>query len=132
MVLVRLTLTDAAGRQVSDNFYWRGRDAASYQALNGLAPAKLTTRMAAPVVDGADRMVAVTLSNDGAVPALNVKLTLTGPSGARILPAFYSDNYISLLPGEHRDVTIRYPATQAAAPMVSLRGWNLANSTLKP
>ncbi|WP_294325715.1 LamG-like jellyroll fold domain-containing protein [uncultured Sphingomonas sp.] len=132
MVLVRLTLTDAAGRQVSDNFYWRGRDAASYQALNGLAPAKLTTRMAAPVVDGADRMVAVTLSNDGTVPALNVKLTLTGPSSARILPAFYSDNYISLLPGEHRDVTIRYPATETAAAMVTLRGWNLANSTLKP
>ena len=36
MVLVELSLVDAAGRTVSDNFYWRGKDAASYRALNGL------------------------------------------------------------------------------------------------
>ncbi|WP_242415712.1 glycosyl hydrolase 2 galactose-binding domain-containing protein [Sphingomonas panni] len=132
VVLVRLTLSDAAGRLVSDNFYWRGRDAASYQALNGLAPAKLTTRMAAPVVDGADRTITVTLSNDGPVPALNAKLTLLGPDGKRILPSFYSDNYISLLPGENRTVTIRYPASlENVAPTVTLRGWNISETEVR-
>ncbi|KQM23703.1 MULTISPECIES: glycoside hydrolase family 2 [unclassified Sphingomonas] len=126
VVLVRLTLDDAAGRRVSDNFYWRGRDAASYQALNGLAPATLTARMAAPVVDGSDHMVTVDLANDGQVPALNAKLTLLGPDGKRILPAFYSDNYVALLPGEKRTITIRYPATVTATPGVTLRGWNIA------
>ncbi|KQM32164.1 glycoside hydrolase family 2 [Sphingomonas sp. Leaf10] len=126
VVLVRLTLSDAAGKPVSDNFYWRGRDAASYEALNALAPATLTTRMTAPVVDGNDRMVTVTLSNDGPVAALNAKLTLLGPDGNRILPAFYSDNYISLLPRESRTVTIRYPATIGVQPTVTLRGWNVA------
>ncbi|WP_294320569.1 LamG-like jellyroll fold domain-containing protein [uncultured Sphingomonas sp.] len=125
VVLVRLTLADAAGKPVSDNFYWRGRDAASYQALNGLAPATLTARMAAPVVDGSDRMVTVDLANNGTVPALNTKLTLTGPDGKRILPAFYSDNYVALLPGEKRTIIIRYPATVTAAPSVTLRGWNV-------
>lgn len=132
VVLVRLTLSDAAGRLVSDNFYWRGRDAASYQALNGVAEAKLTTRMAAPVVDGADRTITVTLSNDGPVPALNAKLTLLGPDGKRILPSFYSDNYISLLPGENRTVTIRYPASlENVAPTVTLRGWNISETEVR-
>jgi hypothetical protein len=27
-------------------------------------------------------------------------------SGKRILPAFYSDNYFPLMPGEHRTVTV--------------------------
>lgn len=128
VVLVRLTLSDAAGKPVSDNFYWRGRDAASYQALNALAPATLTTRMAAAVVDGNDQMVTVDLANNGQVPALNAKLTLLGPDGKRILPAFYSDNYVALLPGEKSTITIRYPASVKAAPGVTLRGWNIAET----
>ena len=132
MVLVRLTLSDAAGRMVSDNFYWRGRDTASYQALNGLARATLTTRMDAPVVEGTDRKITVTLSNDGPVPALNAKLTLLGQDGKRILPAFYSDNYVSLLPGEKRTVTVRYPeALTDAPPNVTLRGWNISEATVQ-
>ena len=132
VVLVRLTLADAAGKTVSDNFYWRGRDSASYQALNGLAPATLSARMAPPVVDGTDRMVAVTLSNEGQVPALNAKLTLLGPDGKRILPAFYDDNYVALLPGERRTIAIRYPkALTDARPTVTLRGWNVAETQVQ-
>ena len=44
---------------------------------------------------------------------------------ARILPAYYSDNYISLLPGETRTVTIEYPASAAHGSFaINLRGWN--------
>lgn len=125
MVLVSLKLTDAAGTLLSENFYWRGRDAASYRALDTLAPATLTARMAAGAVDGADRVVTVTLANDGQVPALNTKLTLVDAKGERILPAFYSDNYVALLPGESKVVTIRYPATVTATPEVTMRGWNV-------
>jgi len=130
VVLVRLTLTDAAGRLVSQNFYWRARDAADYRALNDLAPATLTARAGAAVVEGQDRAITVTLANDGRVPALNAKLTLLGPDGQRILPAFYSDNYVALLPGERRTVTIRYPATVTARPSVTLRGWNVAETRI--
>ena len=125
MVLVSLKLTDAAGTLLSENFYWRGRDAASYRALDTLAPATLTARMATGPVDGADRVVTVTLANDGPVPALNTKLTLVDARGERILPAFYSDNYVALLPGESKVVTIRYPATVTTTPEVTMRGWNV-------
>ncbi len=125
MVLVSLTLSDAAGSPVSQNFYWRGRDTASYRALNALAPVALTAGAAAPITDGEDRSIAVTLANDSKVPALNAKLTLLDTAGKRILPAYYSDNYVSLLPGEKKVVTIRYPATIAATPALTLRGWNV-------
>lgn len=131
VVLVRLTLTDAAGQMVSDNFYWRGKDATAYQALNTLSQTNLTTRMTAPAVDGTDHKITVTLADNGPVPALNVKLTLLGPDGKRILPAFYSDNYISLLPGENRNVTIRYPASlKNVTPTVTLRGWNVPETVI--
>ena len=128
MVLVSLKLTDAAGTLLSENFYWRGRDAASYRALDTLAPATLTARMVGGAVDGTDRVVTVTLANSGQVPALNTKLTLVDAKGERILPAFYSDNYVALLPGETKVLTIRYPATVSAAPEVTMRGWNVATA----
>ena len=130
MVLVSLKLTDAAGKPVSDNFYWRGKDSAAYRALDTLAPATLTAQMASPVVDGVDRMVVATLKNDGPVPALNAKLTLVDAAGKRILPAYYSDNYVALLPGESKTLTVRYPATIAGAPALTLRGWNVAETAV--
>jgi len=37
---------------------------------------------------------------------------------------FYSDNYISILPGENKVVTIDYSPANGAAPLLDLEGWN--------
>jgi beta-galactosidase/beta-glucuronidase len=131
VALVSLKLTDGSGRVVSENFYWRGRDAASYRALNGLARTTLVLNASAPKVEGADRVVTVTLSNRTGVPALNAKLTLVDPGGRRILPAFYSDNYVALLPGETKTLNVRYPAAHTSSPSLRLRGWNVAAAEVK-
>ncbi|MHA6718715.1 glycosyl hydrolase 2 galactose-binding domain-containing protein [Sphingomonas sp. RS6] len=129
MLLVELTLSDAKGAVISRNFYWRGRDTAAYRALDGLATVPLEMTASAPRLDGEDRAVAVTLVNRSTVPALNAKLTLVDGEGKRILPAYYSDNYVSLLPGERRTVTVRYPASdETAPPHLTLRGWNVASA----
>jgi beta-galactosidase/beta-glucuronidase len=125
MLLVRLSLVDAQGKAVSDNFYWRGRDEGAYRALDKLAPAALRATLGAPAIEGEDRVLRVMLANETAVPALNAKLTLLDERGQRILPAYYDDNYVSLLPGERREIAIRYPAATTAAPQVTLRGWNV-------
>jgi len=54
-------------------------------------------------------------------------------TGKRILPAYYSDNYLSLLPGEAETVTIAYPASAAngAAPGLTLRAFNLSQRTVQ-
>ncbi|MCM8730598.1 LamG-like jellyroll fold domain-containing protein [Hephaestia sp. GCM10023244] len=124
MALVRLDLRDGA-TPVSRNFYWRGRDQAAYRALDGLAQTPLALTAAPPVRDGEDMLVRVTLSNRSDVPALEAKLTLVDAAGQRILPAYYSDNYVSLLPDETRIVEIRYPASVTSAPLLNLRGWNV-------
>jgi beta-mannosidase len=48
-------------------------------------------------------------------------------SNQRVLPVFYSDNYISLLPGQTRIVTIKASETDlnGEAPLVMLDGWNI-------
>jgi hypothetical protein len=132
MALVELTLKDADGREVDRNFYWRGKDQAAYRALDGLAETPLAMTVAPPVRDGGDMLIRVTLANRGAAPALEAKLTLVDKVGKRILPAFYDENYVSLLPGESRTIAIRYAAkTSADGPQVELRGWNVAPQTEK-
>lgn len=129
MVLVGLELRDGSGRLVSENFYWRGKDEPAYQALNAMPVVPLAMTVSKPQVEGAERVVRVTLRNGSATPALAAKLTLVDGKGERILPAFYSDNYVSLLPGEAREITIRYPADRSGPARVRLRGWNVTGAS---
>jgi hypothetical protein len=130
MVLVTLKLRDFQGKLYSDNTYWQGADDAAHQKLNGLPPQKLNLSAASSVVAD-ERIVAVMLENDGKVPVLAAKLTLVDHMGARILPARYSDNYLTLLPGEARRVLISYPAKLGARATVKLRGWNARAGSVK-
>jgi hypothetical protein len=90
-------------------------------------PVALSARARA---DGADSVVDVLLSNQGSAPALNAKITLQDAHGARVLPVYYSDNYISLLPGESRHIEVRCPAGGPYCARVALRGWNVESSAI--
>ncbi|HEY4380797.1 MAG TPA: LamG-like jellyroll fold domain-containing protein [Acidobacteriaceae bacterium] len=125
MVLVALELRDSAGALVSQNLYWLGARPSSYRELTRLAPTQL--KAVATATTAADSVhLTVQLTNSAAVASLENKLTLIdAQTKARILPAYYSDNYLSLLPGETRTVEIEYPANAAAGrAALTLRGWN--------
>jgi hypothetical protein len=126
MVIVKLALSDATGKAISDNLYWLGARDSSYRQLNQLPAASLTVS-ATSVRDGDEIRLQVQLENRGASAALANKLTLENAAdGTRILPAYLSDNYVSLLPGESRAIEIAYPAKAAVGPAkLEIRGWNL-------
>jgi len=124
VVLVALTLSDATGRRLSENLYWPSRDEPSTQGLNTLKPQNVRVSAHA-AVDADEIAVRVSLEDTGSAPALAAKLTLVDERGVRILPAFYSDNYLSLLPGEPRQIEIRYPRTHTGGARLNLRGWNI-------
>ena len=126
VALVKLSLKDEAGRVVSENFYWHAPQPARYRELNEL-PAAEVASSAAWVREGGRALVEVELINRGAGVALLVRATLRdAATGARLLPAYMSDNYVSLLPGERRRLTVEAPAATAGAPArVELKGWNL-------
>jgi len=131
IVLVKLELRNSSGEMVSENFYWLGAESASYRRLNRLAPSSLSA-IAKSSRNREEIHVRVTLKNTGNVVSLADKLTLVNAAdGSRILPAYFTDNYVSLLPGESREIEIVYPAKAASgAAQLAIRGWNIQGQTV--
>ena len=77
--------------------------------------------------------VIVTLHNPAGGPiAFFNRLSLVDPSThKRLLPVFYSDNYVSVLPGEDRRIVLDYEAGWHVLPQVSIRGWNVPEKFIK-
>jgi len=142
---VVLRLHDDTGKLVGSNFYWLSAKTetidwakstwwmtptdsyADYTALSQLAKVKLR------VTDRSERKgdeetTHVTLKNPSKTLAFFVRLKVNkGVKGDEILPVVWEDNYISLLPGEKREVTATYRASElgASKPAVEVSGWNL-------
>jgi hypothetical protein len=126
--LLRLRLTDQRSRLLSENVYWRYLDAQDMLALNQLPQVPVSADVHG--AEGGGNELTVTLSNDGHAAAAMVVLSLRDRiSGQRILPARYSENYLWLLPGETRDVTLSWRDSQPVVPQVLVNGYNLPRQT---
>ena len=122
MLFVSLELRDRAGRDLGRTFYWRGASPEAYRALGRMPLPRIAVTTSTERADGTDRVRTFTLTNRGAAPALNAKLTLLRADGEAALPAYFDDNYVALLSGETRTIEVRYPP--AAAPTAAtLRVW---------
>jgi hypothetical protein len=126
---VQLQLRDSGGTVLSRNLYWKPNPAngEDLTPLDQLPVMHLTGTITRHDANGRV-LLDVTLTNPGETMALMAHLQLRRKSsGERVLPVFYSDNYISLAPGESRTVTI--DASEADlkgdTPMVVLDGWNV-------
>ncbi|NBZ95897.1 MAG: glycoside hydrolase family 2 [Proteobacteria bacterium] len=126
---VRLELRDATGALISDNFYWRGDSSKTgdLTALEKLPPVTLDADSIFHEV-GSNILTEVTLSNPSKSVALMVHLQLhRSGDGKRVLPAYYSDNYFSLVPGGKKVVTIEASkkSMEGQDPLVLIDGFNL-------
>jgi hypothetical protein len=129
---IRLKLT-RGGQTVSENFYWRGLKEGDYRAIRQLPKVKIE---AATRVErqGSRWQLTTDLHNVSAQPALMLKLKVVRQkTGDRILPALYSDNYVSLMPGERRTIGIELEDadTRGETPRVTVEGFNLGDVTEK-
>jgi len=128
MVLVELTLTDSRKGIASRNVYWQGRTDGDLRRLLQVPPVHLAVSAAStPERDGDS--VTIKMTNHDTAPALLARLTLQDSRGERVLPAYYSNNYLTLLPGESTSVAAHCPAQGRVCARVALRGWNVVNES---
>jgi hypothetical protein len=124
--LLRLQLHDRGGALRSENTYWRYRTAQDMQLLNTLPGTRLALSVGDARTGGGRNTLTATVGNRGATVAAMVRLSLRDPSGARILPASYEQNYFWLLPGEVREVDLSWPSrlSQPAGARVTAEAYN--------
>ena len=125
-VLVALTLTDAGGQLLSSNIYWESGSGDNQKRLAKLPAQPLSMSARASTGAGAiESAVTIRIANRGPTPALLARLTLVDKSGKAVLPGYYSDNYLTLLPGDSTVVTAHCPAPANRCSRITLRGWNV-------
>jgi exo-1,4-beta-D-glucosaminidase len=140
-----LRITDGGGKLVGSNFYWLSTKPetldwsksnwymtptasyADYTSLAQLPKVKLNVSSRSGN-DGKVAETRVTLENPSKSLAFFVRLKIDkGQGGEEILPVVWEDNYISLLPGEKREITATYLTRNLgeATPEVKISGWNV-------
>ncbi|GAA2461281.1 hypothetical protein GCM10010388_61150 [Streptomyces mauvecolor] len=150
--LAKLVLSDGTGKEVSRNVYWLSArpdtldyahtdwfhtPTTAYADLKGLAamPRAAVSASGATTV-GADgtSTTTVTVRNTGSglTPALLTDVHLVNASGTPALPVRWSDNQVSLWPGESTTLTATYRTADlhGSAPMLRVSGWNTATATV--
>jgi len=141
---LKLTLQNLAGQIISSNFYWLSTtddvlnlkgtkwyytpvsSYADMTQLEKLLPVKLAASGRA-MRRGGEEIALVTISNPSRGLAFFVHLQIKQGSSERdVLPVVWEDNYISLLPGERREVTATYKVRDLgnAAAFLKVEGWN--------
>lgn len=113
---IKLVLKDRKGKLVSDSFYWRSNDkyegawtltgpaVSGFQTLKDLGNADVSFK-ANFKADGFIEMEAI---NNSSVISFFTQIKLQNEKGKSISPAFYSDNFFNLLPGESKKIKISY------------------------
>ncbi|RXF69704.1 glycoside hydrolase family 2 protein [Arcticibacter tournemirensis] len=117
-----LQILDEKQQVLCDNFYWYPNQKGEYSGLNKMKQAALV----ADTRSIGKGKVEVKLKNPVGNPvAFFNRISLLDPAtGKRILPAFYDDNYVSVMPGAEKTVIIEYPSP-VANPVLSVKGWNV-------
>jgi hypothetical protein len=114
---IRLRLTNAAGKTVSDNFYWRAVKGMRFTALNTMPKVNLIAVTHVSTAGGTDTMTAA-ITNPAASKsvAFAIRPKLVNPAtGNEILPVYMTDGYFSLLPGETKTISIQFDHALASA-----------------
>ena len=125
---IELTLTEGTDT-ISRNFYHRSTKPNDFTQLRSLPEASVAATFTPMECSDGKWTAKATLRNDSPTPALMLRLNLVGAGdGEQILPVTYSDNYISLLPGQSTTVTISWDERDARGnePKLKLSGYNAA------
>jgi exo-1,4-beta-D-glucosaminidase len=143
---IRLQLKDSTGAVVSNNLYWYSTSPdklgnsstwwktaihsyANLTGLNSLAANSSVTASASRTIASGQETVTITLNNTSATNiAFFLRAEVTaGNDGLEVLPVTYTDNYISLFPGESITITSEYATADLGgqSPYLRIRGYNV-------
>jgi hypothetical protein len=125
---IKLELRNAEGKIVSSNFYWHSLPSHpdDLTDMEKLPAVSLNSTVERHDADGKCRLT-VTLHNATSNIAVMAHLqTRRRHSGQRVLPVYYTTNYVSLVPNESRTIDVEADLKDLGGEdaLVVLDGWN--------
>jgi exo-1,4-beta-D-glucosaminidase len=143
-VFLQLALHDGQNRLVSDNFYWLptklaefdwkkssyvNTPALSYADMRDLAALPSAGVQVSARSGSRPGEIAVEVRNSGKTVAFFTHLrAVKKGTDDEVVPVFWSDNFVSLLPGDTRDLTVS--GLGDAAVEIKVDGWNVEPQTV--
>lgn len=131
LLFISLKLKNSEGVVISENFYYvNPLETGNYTALNRLPEITLSAEYRS-VLSGDKSAVEIKISNPAQFPAIMIRLKAENAAdGSRILPAFWSDNYLSLMPGESRTITLTPEVWTSGEIKIIAEGYNCPEQTV--
>jgi exo-1,4-beta-D-glucosaminidase len=136
-----LKLKNNLGEQIADNFYWLAtkkdkldwekqhwfyteqKQYADFTKLNTMKRVAVEATKTVKKTDG-EWEVEVTLKNPSNNIAFFIELLAVNKADSEpILPVFWTDNYVSLVPGESKKITVKVRSKEE--PAISISGYNI-------
>ncbi|KAH8885583.1 glycoside hydrolase family 2 protein [Thozetella sp. PMI_491] len=143
VAFLKLVLSDEKGKVLSRNVYWIASSVdtlnwsasdwyytpvskyADYMALNKIADATVSA-----TVSKSGKATTVTLENKSSGPAVFVSLRLLDAKGDDVLPVLWSDNYVTLWPGEKIGLDVSSLSGSQTGASLEINGKNVAKSKI--
>lgn len=143
LYFINLELKDGSNNLVSDNFYWLSKvnDVLDSQSsewfytpiktfgdlkeINNLPEANMsyTEKL---VEENGEQLTEVELTNNSDKLAFFIELNVVNEdTNESILPVFWSDNYVSLLPNSQKKITGRFKKDKETKVKLVVNGWNV-------
>ncbi|WP_342648039.1 sugar-binding domain-containing protein [Mucilaginibacter sp. CSA2-8R] len=108
---LKLKLSDANGKLMSENLYWVGNTYLNYQSLNHLPSVANRLEVSSPQItmaaNGVDKVLTYAIKNTSKqTAAIGIRAQLKNKNGEQILPALFTDGYFSLMQGEAKTLQV--------------------------
>jgi mannosylglycoprotein endo-beta-mannosidase len=122
-VFLSLQILDTDKKLITENLYWIADQTGAYSGLQSMRQSNLNVS-AKYLQPG---KVEVTLDNkqQNTLAFFNRLSLVDADTKTRLLPSFYSNNYITVLPGEKKKIVIEYNVSATKNKLlVDINGWN--------
>ncbi len=127
---LRLELKDGE-KVVDENLYWLSDKFHSYEKLNELEKVVIK----ADVKKGDENHSVIVISNPGNETAFFIRLKISNGTNELVLPSFLTDNYVTLLPGEEKQIGLDLTESNSRSNhdelKLDIEGWNMLPVEIK-
>ncbi len=126
--LVKLFIENDQHKVIAENSYWKTNAVtANFASFNALQPVSLSGKIIQSEKGESD----FEIQNASSTTAIGIKLNLVDEKDKIILPAYFSDGYFTLLPGEKKQMKVSYGGVIKNL-KIKTAGYNVKSTSILP